>query len=162
MSERADVLTVYDANGGYGHPDHVMVHHVGRRAAEIAGTPVVLEATVPAGLFRAVLGLLRVVGSFLGSAPLGTREVFSAQGAITHRVRVTGQLPAKRAGLAAHASQSRAEGQSRVLAHVLRLPSPLFALAFGTEWYVERGRPPGPPRRTCSTACDGPVPGAAR
>ena len=36
-------------------PDHVMVHHVGRRAAEIAGTPVVLEATVPAGLFRAVL-----------------------------------------------------------------------------------------------------------
>ncbi len=144
VAERADVLTVYDANGGYGHPDHVMVHHVGRRAAEIAGTPVVLEATVPAGLFRAVLGVLRVVGSLLGSAPLGTREVFSPRADITHRVRVTGHLPAKRAGLAAHASQARADGQGRVLAHVLRLPSPLFALAFGTEWYVERGRPPGP------------------
>lgn len=143
VAERADVLTTYDPNGGYGHPDHVMVHHVGRRAAELAATPVVLEATVPAALFRAVLGALRVAGRFLGSAPLGTRGVFSARGDITHRVRVTAQLPAKRAGLEAHASQARAAGQARVLAHVLRLPSPLFTLAFGTEWYVERGRPRG-------------------
>ena len=27
--ERADVLTVYDEHGGYGHPDHVQVHRVG-------------------------------------------------------------------------------------------------------------------------------------
>ena len=45
--ERADVLTSYDPNGGYGHPDHVQVHRVGARApaAELAGTPrAVLEA----------------------------------------------------------------------------------------------------------------------
>ena len=31
-AENADVLTGYDANGGYGHPDHVAVHHVARAA----------------------------------------------------------------------------------------------------------------------------------
>ena len=32
--ENADVLTIYDPNGGYGHPDHIKVHFVGLRAAE--------------------------------------------------------------------------------------------------------------------------------
>ena len=27
--EQADVLTIYDDNGGYGHPDHIQVHRVG-------------------------------------------------------------------------------------------------------------------------------------
>ena len=35
--EDADVLTVYDDHGGYGHPDHIQVHRVGVRAAELAG-----------------------------------------------------------------------------------------------------------------------------
>src|SRR5207249_10261693 len=42
----ADVLTVYDSNGGYGHPDHIQVHRVGVRAAEIAGVKRVLQATM--------------------------------------------------------------------------------------------------------------------
>ena len=37
--EQADVLTIYDWHGNYGHPDHIKVHHVGHRAAELAGTP---------------------------------------------------------------------------------------------------------------------------
>src|SRR5262245_49934438 len=41
--EHADVLTVYDEIGGYGHPDHIQVHRVGHRAGEQAGVPV-LEA----------------------------------------------------------------------------------------------------------------------
>jgi LmbE family N-acetylglucosaminyl deacetylase len=44
--EQADVLTVYDAHGGYGHPDHIQVHRVGVRAAELAGTARVYEATM--------------------------------------------------------------------------------------------------------------------
>ncbi len=44
--EDADVLTVYDDHGGYGHPDHVQVHRVGVRAAELAGTPRVYESTM--------------------------------------------------------------------------------------------------------------------
>ena len=45
-TRRADVLLAYDENGNYGHPDHVQVHRVGVRAAELAGTPQVLEATI--------------------------------------------------------------------------------------------------------------------
>jgi LmbE family N-acetylglucosaminyl deacetylase len=142
--EHVDVLTTYDRNGGYGHPDHVQVHLVGRRAAQLAGTPVVLEATVSAPLFRAVLRVLRLLGDALGSsAPLGHRQVFSPRSEITHRVRVHDQLTAKRAAMAAHSSQRRAEGQPRVLDRLLRLPPPLFALAFGTEWYVQADRPTG-------------------
>ena len=33
--EAADVLTVYDWHGNYGHPDHIKVHTVGHRAAEM-------------------------------------------------------------------------------------------------------------------------------
>ena len=44
--ESADVLTTYDWHGNYGHPDHVKVHRVGHRAAELAGTARVLEATM--------------------------------------------------------------------------------------------------------------------
>lgn len=147
--ERADVLTVYDRNGGYGHPDHVQVHRVGTRAARLAGTPVVLEATVPARLFRGVLLALRLVGDALGSsAPLGTRAVFADPGSVTHRVRVGAvALRAKRDALAAHGSQRRAQGQVRLLNRVLRLPLPVFGLAFGHEWYVERGRAAGRLRR---------------
>lgn len=141
--ERADVLTSYDRNGGYGHPDHLQVHLVGAYAAQLAGTPVVLEATVPARLFRVVLFAMRVLGHALGrSAPLGTRNVFSDPDQITHRVRVTGFLRAKRAAMTAHGSQRRADGQVRVMDHLLRLPLPVFGLAFGREWFIEHGRSP--------------------
>jgi LmbE family N-acetylglucosaminyl deacetylase len=141
--ERADVLTVYDRNGGYGHPDHVQVHRVGIAAARQAGTPVVLEATVPARAFRTLLAVLRLLGHPAGrSAPLGTQHVFADPGRITHRVRVTGALRAKRTAMAAHRSQRRGGGTVRLLDHVLRLPLPLFGLVFGHEWFVERGRIP--------------------
>jgi LmbE family N-acetylglucosaminyl deacetylase len=143
-AEHADVLTVYDANGGYGHPDHIQVHRVGTRAAELASTPVVLAATAPAEPIRAALAALRLVRHPLGrSAPLGTEAVFTPRGHITHRISVRRHLAAKRAALAAHGSQRRG-GTNRVFDALLRLPAPLFALAFGREWYVERGRAPRP------------------
>ena len=37
--EQADVVVLYDWHGGYGHPDHIQVHRVGHRAADLAGTP---------------------------------------------------------------------------------------------------------------------------
>jgi LmbE family N-acetylglucosaminyl deacetylase len=36
-AEGADVLTAYDEHGNYGHPDHIAVHRVGHRAAQLAG-----------------------------------------------------------------------------------------------------------------------------
>lgn len=139
--EHADVLTIYDAQGGYGHPDHVQVHRAGTRAAQLAGTPVVLEATLPGGGFRLVLRGLHVLGHPLGrSAPYGTRGVFADPGTITHRVRVHRLARAKRAAMAAHSSQRRGPGPRRLLDHLAALPLPLFAALLGNEWYVEQGR----------------------
>jgi LmbE family N-acetylglucosaminyl deacetylase len=145
--EQADVLTIYDPSGGYGHPDHVQVHCVGAEAARLAGTPVVLEATVPGALFRwalLVLLVLRILRSSPGtSAPRGTHRVFAAPGAITHRVRVTDQLHAKRAAMAAHGSQRRTPGGTRVMDRFLRLPLPVFGAVFGHEWFIEQDQGPG-------------------
>ena len=44
--------------------------------------------------------------------------------------------------MAAHSSQTLADDQDRSLAWMLRLPAPLFRLAFGHEWFVEHGRTP--------------------
>jgi LmbE family N-acetylglucosaminyl deacetylase len=144
--ERADVLTIYDANGGYGHPDHVQIHRVGVLAAQLAATPVVLEATVPGRLFAGVLRVLAFLGHPLGgSAPLGTGHVFSHPDVITHRVRARGALRSKRAAMAAHASQRRGGEGTRALDRFVRLPLPVFWLVFGREWYVEHGQ--GAPNR---------------
>ena len=46
--ELADVVVGYDWHGNYGHPDHVKVHHVVRRAVDLVGgpRPRLLEATM--------------------------------------------------------------------------------------------------------------------
>ena len=44
--EEPDVLTIYDDNGVYGHPDHIQVHRVGKRAGELSAVPVVAQGTV--------------------------------------------------------------------------------------------------------------------
>jgi LmbE family N-acetylglucosaminyl deacetylase len=142
--EQADVLTIYDVRGGYGHPDHVQVHRVGVLAAARAGTRVVLEATVDrrglervAAVLRWLPGVRRLVppDRFAGS--------FVARGELTHRVDVRPHLGAKRAALAAHASQATGGSSVRTVALLLRLPRPVLGLALGREWFRERGRPPG-------------------
>jgi LmbE family N-acetylglucosaminyl deacetylase len=143
--ENADALTVYDARGGYGHPDHVQVHRVGTLAAAMAGTPVVLEATLDADLVKVMLRLLRLVRSpFRGAAPLGEDDIFTPRRLITHRVDVSAHLAAKRKAMSAHGSQQRADGQVRMLARFLRLPLFVFALVFRREWFVEQKRNPQP------------------
>ncbi|QWZ09988.1 PIG-L family deacetylase [Nocardioides panacis] len=140
--EHADVLTIYDAQGGYGHPDHVQVHRAGTRAAGLAGTPVVLEATLPGRGFRGLLRALHLVGHPLGrSAPYGTAGVFADPHTITHRVRVGAVARDKRAAMAAHSSQRRGPGPRRLIDHLAALPLPVFAALLGHEWYVEQGRP---------------------
>jgi LmbE family N-acetylglucosaminyl deacetylase len=142
--ERADVLTVYDAAGGYGHPDHVHVHRAGVRAAELAGTPVVLEATVDRDLIRRVLRLLeRLPGLPEGFTASAADGRYTARADLTHRVDVRRFCAAKRAAMAAHSSQTRADSGTRTLALLLRLPRPVFRRVLGREWFAERGRRPG-------------------
>ncbi|MDQ1585934.1 MAG: hypothetical protein QOH80_1299 [Actinomycetota bacterium] len=142
--ESADVLTIYDPAGGYGHPDHVQVHRVGVRAAELAGTRVVLEATVDRTLLRRAARILRWCRTLVPGLDVPPfTDAYTARCDLTHRIAVRDYAVQKRAAMAAHASQASADGGDRTLAFFLRLPRPLFRLAFGHEWYVERGRRPG-------------------
>jgi LmbE family N-acetylglucosaminyl deacetylase len=142
--EDADVLTVYDRFGGYGHPDHIAVHQVGLRAAQLAGTPVVLEATVDRDSLRRVMSWVAwVPGLPAGFHPDRFTQAYTARAQLTHRVDVRRHLDAKRAALAAHTSQATGSSM-RTVAVLLRLPSRVFRRVLGTEWFVEVGRPPGP------------------
>lgn len=136
--EKADVLTIYDANGGYGHPDHIQVHRVGVRAAELAATPVVLEATIDRDVLRRAVRVMRAA-RFGAHLPLPKLEQsYTPRTALTHRIDVRRHLPAKRAALLAHASQASADDMDRTIAFILRLPPSLFRLVLGSEWFVRR------------------------
>lgn len=143
--EDVDVLLSYDPNGGYGHRDHVMVHHVGARAAQLAGTPKVLEATVPRdAIVRAINLATRIYRFPPDFDPTSFTRAFSPKAAITHRINVRRYAGQKRASMAAHSSQSSADGGGdRTLAAFLRIPRPLYDLVFGREWFVDPARASG-------------------
>jgi LmbE family N-acetylglucosaminyl deacetylase len=137
--EHVDVLLHYEPNGGYGHQDHVKVHHVARRAAGLAGTPRLLEATVPRDTICRAIDLAAKIYRFPPEFDrAGFDGAFSARSDITHRVDVHRHIRAKRASMRAHASQASADGGAdRTLAAFLRIPRPLYDLVFGREWFVD-------------------------
>jgi LmbE family N-acetylglucosaminyl deacetylase len=136
--ESAEVLTVYDDHGTYGHPDHVQVHRVGVRAAERAGTPEVFEATIDRDAVRELMLEARArgldVGAVEGEEP-DTADLGVPTDQITTRVDVTDHLGAKRASMRAHASQISEQS------FFLAMPDEVFHRAFGTEWFIHRGVP---------------------
>jgi LmbE family N-acetylglucosaminyl deacetylase len=137
--EQADLLLSYDAQGGYGHPDHVRVHQVGARAAQLAGVRVV-EATVPREVvarFARLLLLLRLVTRHSLDE---MRGYGMPQSAITHRVDVRRYAAQKRAALAAHPTDVSGRGRTaRLFRCLIRSPLPVFRIACGTEWFAEPG-----------------------
>lgn len=140
VAERADLLIGYDAAGGYGHPDHVQVHRVGRRAAQLCGGVALLEATMPREpLARAVAiahRLRRVVPALGGLDPAAWARANSRRDAITHRVDVRQFAEPKRIAMAAHLSQAAGDGDVRTIQVLLRLPRPVFRRFLGWEWFV--------------------------
>ena len=140
--EQADLLTVYDEHGGYGHPDHVQVHRVGTLAARLAGTPRVLEATVDRDLLRRAVGLMQLLRLGRGIEVPDLSRGYLPRARLTHRVDVRGVATLKRAAMAAHLSQTGSgSDDDRTLALLLRLPRPVFRQLLGHEWFAEQGRP---------------------
>ncbi|GAB3508936.1 PIG-L family deacetylase [Amycolatopsis cihanbeyliensis] len=138
--ERAEVLTVYDDNGGYGHPDHIQVHRVGLRAAELAGTPRVYQNTMNRDQ------MIRGMAEFAQSAAAAgvdlpdfeeSAEFGKPDAEITAAVDVTAYAGHKRAAMRAHASQIGEES------FFLAMPEDAFRGAFGTEWFIRTGQGPG-------------------
>jgi LmbE family N-acetylglucosaminyl deacetylase len=142
--EGADLLLSYQSNGGYGHRDHVQVHHVGKRAAELAATPRVLEATMPRELLVRVAntaGLLRLPAPYPHDV---VRTAYAPGSTITHRINVFRFARQKRDAFAAHRSQiANNAAAARLFAVLLRLPPQVAGLLFGREWFVDPTLPPG-------------------
>jgi LmbE family N-acetylglucosaminyl deacetylase len=130
--ESADVLTVYDDHGGYGHPDHIQVHRVGMRAAALAGTPRVYQATINRD--RALAG--RAARGDV-DMPEFADDFGTPESQITCAVDVTKFADEKRQAMRAHASQISEQS------FFLAMPDEAFRFAFGTEWFIREGQGPG-------------------
>ena len=152
-----DVLVAYDANGGYGHPDHIQVHRIGHQAANLAGIPTVFEATLnrthitellaaSAEATAAVAGEDHdQVATEAVAADVATQPELGCEAAeITHAIDVTAVADLKRAAMAAHASQIAPDS------FFLTMDDATFNHAFGTEWFIRAGhrRPEGDPFAT--------------
>ncbi|MEB3983815.1 PIG-L family deacetylase [Mycobacterium sp. 663a-19] len=146
--EGADLLLSYEPNGGYGHRDHVQVHHVGKRAAELAATPRVLEATMPRELLCRTSDLAHLLRLPAPYEPDIVPTAYAPRATITHRINVFRFARQKRDAFAAHRSQI---GNSGLAAHLfgvlLRLPPHVFGLIFPCEWFVDPAAPAGTARR---------------
>jgi LmbE family N-acetylglucosaminyl deacetylase len=154
--ERADVLTSYDWHGNYGHPDHVKVHQVGARAAELSASDRPGLRTFEATMNRDAMvrwfeeakaqGIrLAPEGSpeedFDPSQPMDDGNPFGTPEAeLTLAVDVTPYLAQKRASIECHRSQVTDS------AFFLEMPDDAFATAFSTEWFIERGAEPTGPK----------------
>lgn len=139
--EDADVVVGYDWHGGYGHPDHVKVHAVTKRAAELAGTPRYLEGSMNRDAmvrgFEAAREAGIEVGDWDPSRPMDDgNPLGSTESELHWACDVSDYLPVKRAALQAHASQGDAQG-------MLAMPEQMFAQGFSWEHFIEPGRPEG-------------------
>jgi len=114
---RPQVLVTYDANGFYGHPDHIQAHRVAWRAFELAGTD---------GL-TGVGGLAKFYAT---AAPE------SAQ--VTTEIDATAYFERKLAAMCAHATQITVSPPFFALSNNVR------QRALGVEYYTLLAGPRGP------------------
>jgi LmbE family N-acetylglucosaminyl deacetylase len=122
-AESAEAVVAYDADGIYGHPDHVAVHLIGRHAAALAGITS-YDATVDREH-------LHFAGDHLLDDAGGHKRYGRVTAEITTAVAATpSELAAKRAAMLAHASQIGPEAFGED-----------FAETYELEWFVRRGQP---------------------
>ena len=148
------VIVTYDANGFYGHPDHIQAHRVTRRAVEVAADPAAAPAAGGGGPWRVAkfyatamprsvlaeaikLGPARPAG-FTQAGSVADLPFGVADEQVTTEIDGTGHLTAKIAALRSHATQIAVDG-------------PFFALSDmvgqrmdGHEYYTLLAGPRGP------------------
>ncbi len=138
--EEADAVVGYDWHGGYGHPDHVQVHRVTRRAADLAAhRPRYLEVTMNRDRLRRFAAQAEGAGyePWDVDAPMDDGNPIGTPESHLHwSVDITDEIDTKRDALAAHASQPDAAG-------MLQMPAEPFTAMLGHEHYREPAREPG-------------------
>jgi LmbE family N-acetylglucosaminyl deacetylase len=139
IAEQADVLTIYDDHGGYGHPDHIQVHQVGMRAAELVPGLRVVESTMNRDHILRLMAERRdeMMNTEDAPNPDDMQDFGSPESMITTTVDVRDYVEQKRAAMAAHASQIPVDS------FFLQLPPDAFKAAFGYEWFIRKDVPAG-------------------
>ena len=146
--ESCAALTVYDWHGNYGHPDHIKVHQVGHRAAELAAVPKVFEATMNRDAFRRLMAMAAEFAPpgddgepgepFDADAPADDgNPMGTPEDELTLAVDVRRWVALKREAVLSHRSQIT---DSSFFAS---MPDEAFLQAFGFEWFIERGAETG-------------------
>lgn len=143
-SFRPHVMTTYDENGGYPHPDHIMCHRVSMEAFETAGDPARYPGTgepwQPSKLYYdSAFGRAKIVAFHEALLAKGLESPFGEwleerddglRPEVTTRVEVGEYFPVRNAALIAHATQIDPEG------HWFALSAEEQAAAWSTEDFV--------------------------
>ena len=131
----ADVVVTYDANGFYGHPDHIQAHRVARRAVEMEKRTMKFYATA---IPRSVLALAHE----LPEDSWFQRNTDLSHGLpddqVTTAIDAAKYLDAKLAAMRAHETQITVDGE------FFALSNDLGQRALGTEYYTLLAGPRGP------------------
>ena len=131
----ADVIVTYDANGFYGHPDHIQAHRVARRAVELAKRNAKFYATA---MPRSVLAEAVKLPEDSWFAPDKDLSVGVPDDQVTTAIDAAKYLDAKLAAMRAHETQITVDGE------FFALSNDLGQRALGTEYYTLLAGPRGP------------------
>jgi N-acetyl-1-D-myo-inositol-2-amino-2-deoxy-alpha-D-glucopyranoside deacetylase len=141
---RPQVVIGYDANGGYGHPDHIQAHRVAVGAFDAAGDPSrypdagdpwaptkLYETALPRSVLRMAYAALKELGE---QAPFGAvspddLEFGTPDELITTVVDAKDYLPAKVEAMRAYPTQISVDG------HFFALSNDVGQGAFGVEYF---------------------------
>jgi mycothiol conjugate amidase Mca len=154
--EKPDIILTYDERGGYGHPDHIRAHQVAvaafNRASDPSQFPGQQQPWRPSKLYYAVFprSAMRDFGELLRQAGIDPpfREVDTTQAdppfgvdddRVTTFIDVSGYVGPKRAALESHRTQMGPEQ------FFMKLPTDLFAAAFGRETFQRMAGPGSTP-----------------
>jgi N-acetyl-1-D-myo-inositol-2-amino-2-deoxy-alpha-D-glucopyranoside deacetylase len=125
---RPDVIVTYDANGFYGHPDHIQAHRVTVLARELAASPARLYASVmPASVLADAVKL--PADSWFEVDESLAHAVPDEQ--VTTSVDASKYLDAKIAAMRAHATQITVDGSFYALSNNIG------SRILGTEYYIQ-------------------------
>lgn len=148
--EDADVVVGYDHHGNYGHPDHIAVHKLTRRAVGMAARrPRLMESTTNQSAQLEMLDQPEITEMFDVLAAAGSdvaeirqmiltgddgRPVGVPEAEIAWAIDLPADVIAlKRCAMECHASQTSDIGM------MLAMPPAVYALAFGAEYLIEPG-----------------------
>jgi N-acetyl-1-D-myo-inositol-2-amino-2-deoxy-alpha-D-glucopyranoside deacetylase len=142
---RPQVVISYDANGGYGHPDHIQAHRVTVGAFEAAGDPQRYpeagDPWTPTKLYQTALPRSLLVVAFEALKELGEEAPFGVTSPddmnmgvpddqITTVIDARDHLPAKVQAMRAYPTQIAVDG------HFFALSNDVGQGAFGVEHYT--------------------------